>query len=127
MSEGLPENKYEEFQQEMNAGLELQKKDLEDSERGPIVRRVRALILAAYEGHKDSNSPYQELSSFQHAFIEHFGRIEAQRYRLYHVMISSTPPGNADLFDAEGEWSIAEAMRNLAEKYHIGYIDAKAA
>lgn len=124
MSEGPPENIYEKFQQEMNAGLELQKKDTEDPDRGPIVRRVRALILAAYKNHKDSDSPYHELSSFQHAFIEHFGRNEAQRYRLYHVIIGSTPPGNADLFDAEGEWSIADAMQNLAEKYRVDYSEA---
>ena len=127
MSEGLPEKKYEEFQRQMNAGFELQRQDNDDSKRGPIVRQVRALVRAAYKNHTDENSPYNELSSFQSAFAEHFGKTEAQRYRLYHVIIGSTPPGNADLFDAEGEWSIAEAMQNLAEKYRIGYIDAEAA
>jgi len=123
MSEGLP-GKYEEFQRQMNAGFELQKQDSEDPERGPIVRQVRALVSAAYKNYKDSNSPYSELSSFQNAFVEHFGRAEAQRYRLYHVIIGSTPPGNADLFDAEGDWSIAGAMQNLVEKYHIGIAEA---
>lgn len=127
MSEGPPENRYEKFQQEMNAGFELQKQDNEDPEHGPVVRQVRALVSAAYKNHRDINSPYSELSSFQSAFAEHFGRTEAQRYRLYHVIIGSTPPGNADLFDAEGEWSIAQAMQGLAEKYRVGYSDAKAA
>lgn len=111
----------------MELGFELQKQDNEDPERGPIVRQVRALVSAAYRNHRDENSPYNELSSFQRSFAEHFGRTEAQRYRLYHVIIGSTPPGNADLFDAEGEWSIAQVMQGLAEKYRVGYTDAKAA
>lgn len=127
MSEGLPEKKYEEFERQMNAGFELQKQDNEDPRRGPIVRQVRALVRAAYKNHRDENSPYNELGLFQKSFVEHFGKTEAQRYRLYHVIIGSTPPGNADLFDAEREWSIAEAMQHLAEKYRIGHVDAEAA
>lgn len=119
MSEKSPEDKYAEFNRQMNAGLELQKQDDEDAERGPIVRQVRAVVTEAYKNHRDENSAYDELRSFQDSFAEHFGRIEAQRYRLYHVIIGSTPSGSADLFDAEGEWSIVSEMRKLAEKYNI--------
>ena len=125
MSEGLPIKNYDKFQQQMNAGLELQRQDNEDPERGSVVRRVRAVVSAAYKNHRDSNSPYAELTSFQNSFAEHFGRDEALRYRLYHLIISGSPPQEADLFDfvdakdAKEKWSIALAMQNLAEKYHI--------
>ena len=119
MSEGLPEKKYEELERQTNLGLELQRQDAEDPERGPIVRQVRAVFAAAYKSYKDKNSPYKDLSLFQNSFVDHFGAAEAHRYRLYHLIIGSTPPGNTDLFDAEGEWSIAEAMQKLAEKYHL--------
>ena len=119
MSEGLPEDKYKEFNQLMEGGFELQKQDSEDPERGPVVREMHAIVEAIYKNHRDNIPPYEDLSSFQHAFLEHFGRAEAQRYRLYHLIIGSSPPGDSDLFDADGEWSIAEAMRKLVEKYHI--------
>lgn len=128
MSEGLPEKKYEEFERQMNAGFELQKQDSEDPERGPIVRQTRALVSAAYKNYGNEKSTlYPELNAFQKSFAEHFGRAEAQRYRLYHVIIGSTPSGNSDLFDAEGEWSIAAAMQKLAENYDVKYVDAQAA
>ncbi len=128
MSEGLQKNQYEELQRQMNAGFELQKQDNEDPERGPIVQQVRAVQNAAYKNFGNEESTlYPEFQEFQKSFGEHFGRAEAQRYRLYHVIISSTPPGNADLFDAKGEWSIAAAMQKLAEKHHIEYPDAQAA
>lgn len=127
MNEGLSKNQYEEFQRQMNAGFELQKQDNEDPERGPVVRQVRAVRDAAYKNYRDEKSTlYPELSAFQKSFAEHFGKPEAQRYRLYHIIIGSTPSGNSDLFDAEGEWSIAAAMQKLAEKHHIEYTDTQA-
>ncbi len=133
MSERLPGEKedkmlqiLEEVRRNRDAGLELQRKDNEDPERGPIVQQVRAVMSAANKNYSE-NPLYNELLSFQKSFLEHFGKSEAQSYRLFHASLGSTPPGNADLFDAEGEWSIAQAMQNLAEKYRVSYTDAKAA
>lgn len=128
MSEGLSKNQYEELQRQMNAGFELQKQDHEDPERGPIVQQVRAVQNAAYKNFGNEKSTlYPEFKAFQDSFLEHFGSNEARRYRLYHVIISSTPSGNTDLFDAEGEWSIGAAMQKLAETYGVVYDDAQAA
>ena len=128
MSEGLSKNQYEELQRQMNAGFELQKQDNEDPERGPIVQQVRAVQNAAYKNFGNEKSTlYPEFKAFQDSFLEHFGSNEARRYRLYHVIIGSTPSGNEDLFDAEGEWSIAEAMQRLAKEHHIEYTDTERA
>ncbi len=118
----------EEIRRQNKAGLELRKLDDEDPERGSIVQQVRAIERALWKYSGNENSiPYSEFEAFKRSFLEHFGKTEARRYRLFHVILGSTPPGNADLFDAEGEWSIAEAMQNLTEKYHIDHIDTKAA
>lgn len=101
------------------AGFKLMEEDKADLERGPIVRLVHAVFHAAYEKYGDKDSPFGDLSLFQKSFVTHFGDTEALQYRLYHLIIGSSPPGNTNLFDAEGEWSIAEKMRELAKKYHI--------
>lgn len=120
MSEKPPgEDKLEIYRKKFAAGFELQKKELEDPERGPTVRQVRAVLSAANKNYNEDGSFYNELSTFQASFIEHFSRTEAKRYRLFHYLIGSTPPIEADLFDGEGEWSIAGKTHDLAEKYHI--------
>ncbi len=127
MSERLPiggENELEIHQRKAASIQELQKQDLEDPERGPSVRMARKVCLAAYSKPKE-NPLFDELASFQRSFIAHFGRADAQRYRLFHYMTGSTPNEDVDLFDfvdpddAEERWSIATAMQNLSEKYHI--------
>ncbi|MDE1919777.1 MAG: hypothetical protein KGH56_03780 [Patescibacteria group bacterium] len=119
MSEKPPEKEgaYEMARRLNDAGFELQRQDNEDPVRGSIVRHARAVMHAAYTNHEDPL--FEDLSLFQRKFIEHFGSKEAGRYRLFHYIIGSSPSGEHDLFDAEGEWSIAGAMRKLAEKYHI--------
>ena len=111
------EDVYERARRLNDAGFELQKQDNEDFERGPIVRHAHAVMHTAY---KNRGSPlFKDFNFFQKNFIEHFGSKEANRYRLFHYIIGSSPSGENDLFDAEGEWSVAAAMRKLAEKYHI--------
>lgn len=132
MSERLPRREDDlsqilaEFQRSKEAGLELQRKDNEDPERGPIVQQVRAVMSAASKNHSE-NPLYNEVSLFQKSFLKHFGETEARRYHLLHASLGSTSPGNADLFDAEGEWSIGAAMQKLAETYGVVYDDAQAA
>lgn len=135
MSEKLPtrldeatlERTPREYQEQMVAGQELQRQDREDPERGPIVRAVRVATIEASKRVAEKDSPYNELEVFRNAFMEHFGSQEARRYRLFHIIIGSTPPSTSDLFDADGEWSIATKMQELSEKYGMGEVDAEAA
>lgn len=126
-NDALLESRLKEFREQMAAGQELQRQDKEDPVRGPIVRSVRQFVLEASKRSMEENSPYTELASFRNAFMEHFGNDTARRYRLFHVIIGSTPPATSDLFDAEGEWSIATKMDELAQKYQISEEDAAAA
>lgn len=119
-NESIPAMSAEErnaFAQSVATGRELVRQDGEDPERGPLVRLVCSVMKAARYG----TPLYKEIETFYTAFSSHFkNEKEAKRYRLYHIVIGSTPSGMADLFDTEGEWSIAAKMRELAEKYHIG-------
>lgn len=108
-----------EEREQNNAGFKLVEEDNADSERGPIARKVRTVRNAAFKNFIDKGPLSEDFIFFQKLFLEHLGFTEAYRYRLFHIIIGSSPPWNADLFDAEGKWSIAEAMRKLAEKYHI--------
>jgi len=121
------ERQLREYQEQMAVGQELQRQDREDPVRGPIVRMVRMVVLEASKTVMEKDSAYAELSAFWNAFLEHFGSDEARRYRLFHIIIGSTPPSTADLFDAEGEWSIALKMQEFTEKYGFGQVDAEAA
>lgn len=105
----------EAFARESAAGFKLVEEDKADPERGPIVRLAKAVGKAAA---RFGTPLYEELNTFCIAFAQHFEK-DARRYRLYHVIIGSGPRGTADLFDAEGEWSIAAKMRELAQKYNI--------
>lgn len=116
---GWDEEARKAFRQDSAAGLELQRQDKEDPKRGPIVRQVRAVHEEAYRHYEKKGTIFDDFDSFEKSFAGHFGQKEAWRYRLYHLITGSTPPGTADLFDAEGEWSIAAKMRELAEKYHV--------
>ncbi len=111
-----------ELEREQNdAGFKLVEKDKADPERGPIVRLVRAVYKAAYKDLLTHGPLFGEFDLFRKSFVEHFGLTEATRHRLYHIIIGSGPLEKSDLFDAEGEWSVAENMRKLALKYHIDY------
>lgn len=125
--ESILERSLREYQEQKAAGEELLKQDAEDPERGPIGQAVRFAVIEAGKRTVGKDSPYEGLVAFRAAFVKHFGNQGARRYRLFHVLIGSTPPPTSDLFDAEGEWSIAEAMQHLVEKYRIGHVDAEAA
>ncbi|MCX6788150.1 MAG: hypothetical protein NT108_03250 [Candidatus Kaiserbacteria bacterium] len=119
MSEKLPENEHEKFQKSVEVGFELQRQDAEDSERGPIVRRMRAIVEKARENYEDNVGFLNDLASFRESWNDHFTVAGARRYRLYHLMTGSSPLGSAIFFDAEGEWSIAKKVQELAEKHTI--------
>ncbi|MDO8741954.1 MAG: hypothetical protein Q7J45_00245 [bacterium] len=125
--ESLLERSFREYQEQKAAGEELLRQDAEDSERGPIGQAVRFAVIEAGKRNVGKDSPYEGLVAFRAAFMEHFGNQGARRYRLFHVLVGSTPPPTSDLFDAEGEWSIAKAMQNLVQKYSLGEVDAEAA
>jgi len=118
-----------ELEREQNdASFKLIEEDKADPERGPVVRLVHAVFRAAVDDYIDKSknstdkSPlFDDFELFKKSFIEHFKNTdtEAKRYRLYHIIIGSSSPWNTDLFDAEGKWSIATKMRELATKYHI--------
>ena len=113
MNEGNPEDPHATFG--ADAGFELQRQDREDPERGPVVRQVRALLRAALA----SKALRAEIEMFYTDFIGHFGDTEARKHRLLHLLIGSSPLGTANIFDAEGEWSIAAKTRSLARDYDI--------
>lgn len=98
--------------------MELVRQDEADPMRGPVRRRVQAVYEAAYRAGNESPF-FREFQEFQFAFRDHFGQEEALRYRLFHLIIGSGPMGSADLFDAEGEWSIAAKTEELAQKYGV--------
>lgn len=116
MSEGPPQSGSEEDPDlDLKAGFKLQEQDRNDPERGPLVQEARAVMREVYK----NPALYEEYMDFCDAFKAHFSSEEAQKYRLYHAFIGSTPPGTADRFDAEGAWSIAGKIREFTEKYHI--------
>ena len=128
MSEEPPKNEakpiesedlFARIRQASEAGSKLEEADRADRERGPVVQLVRVVYRAAYKNSLTKGPLFNEFHLFQKSFIEHFGGTEAQRYRLYHIIVGSGPFGDANLFDAEGEWSIATKMRELAKKYNI--------
>ena len=107
-----------------NAGFKLVEEDKADPERGPIVRLVRAVYRAAYKDLLTHGPLFKDFDLFRQSFIKHFDTTEAQRYRLYHIIIGSGPAPDTDFDfvdppDAKEKWSIAENMKKLAEKYHI--------
>ena len=119
MSEKLPaEEKLpdeNELRKLMDDGIELKRQDEADPVRGPIVLLARRVFREAVLG---GNKKFvEEFETFRNSFSNQFANPEeARRYRLYHYLIGSTPPGTADLFDSEGEGSLAEGVRKLAEK-----------
>lgn len=119
MSEGPPQRpSYDEL-------MKVWKEDMADPVRGPIVKMVREVNHAAAE--RDFNDPlFLEWGELQQSFPRQFGDStwtpqmrsdEAKRYRLYHFAIGSTPEG--DLFDTEGDNSLANGFRKIAERYGI--------
>lgn len=102
----------------------LLKEDEVHPVRGVALRLTRKVVSAAYT---QLDGPlYKDLQTVQDAFINQFeNRKDAYRYRLYHVLIGGSPPGSADLFDGEteGQISIEEGLRRLAEKHHIDITD----
>ncbi|MBI2409531.1 hypothetical protein HYV30_00630 [Candidatus Kaiserbacteria bacterium] len=111
-----PPNENAEERRLVQAGLELQRQDKEDPERAPIVRIAHKVAMEVYRGNE---ALLRDIESFRRDFLEHFGKSEGQKYRLYHALSGSTPLGSAIYFDAEGEWSIEAKARELAERYHI--------
>lgn len=126
-AESGKEKSLREFQERKDTGSKLVEGDKTDPERGPIVRLVRKTSLAAGKDYaeKISKNPsersqfFDDFQAFVQSFLGHFGPTEARRYRLYHIIIGSSPLGDANLFDAEGEWSVATKMSELAKKYNI--------
>lgn len=110
---------FKRYPQEQHTLAEVLGRDEKDSERGPIIRMVRSVAAAPGDCH-------EEVVSFHKNFTTHFGDASG-RYRLVHIMKGSTPPIGSDLFDAEGEWSIAAKLQQLSEKYRVGHVDAEAA
>lgn len=109
MSEKIPrpeeiaaklEEQFKQYSQERNTLEEVLGRDEKDPERGPVIRMVRSVAGASGDCH-------EEVVSFHKKFTAHFGDVSG-RYRLLHIMDGSTPLIGSDLFDAEGEWSIAE-------------------
>ncbi len=119
MGEKPPEDKYKESQRRNDIGFELVEQDKADPERGPIVWQVRAILEKARADYQGNIGFFNDLESFRESFNDHFTVAGARRYRLYHLMSGSLPRGSADLFDAEGELSIAEKIKSLAEKHDI--------
>lgn len=136
MSEGLQhqndihsklEAAFAQYQEEEQKIAELIRQDNVGPDRGPTTRFVRMVMSKINKMGVEKDSPYEELQSFRNAFMEHFGENDARRYRLFHVITSSTPPATSDLYDAEDEWSIVAKFQKLSEKYGIGQVDAEAA
>lgn len=100
-----------EFARKSAAGFKLVEEDKADAERGPIMR----LVATVYRAAKYGTPLYKELDAFRIALAQHLGE-DLRRYRLYHAITGSGPRGTSDLFDVEGEWSIATKMRELAAK-----------
>lgn len=100
--------------------------DKADAVRGPIIKIAEDVLHAASMRGTLDDPLLVEVGELVRSFSEQFGdttwteeqkKSEAQRYRLYHRIIGSTPEG--DLFDTEGPNSIGEKMRALAQKYGI--------
>lgn len=128
MSEKRPEDESKEREsrdrESYETGQMLLKEDEVHPVRGVALRLTRKVVSAAYT---QLDGPlYKDLQTVQDAFINQFeNRKDAYRYRLYHVLIGGSPPGSADLFDGEteGQISIEEGLRRLAEKHHIDITD----
>ena len=106
MSEGLSTKEL------VARGFELQRQDESDPVRGPIVRLSRKVFNEAMLGKKQGL--LGEFETFRDSLSP-----EARKYRLYHYIVGGSPGGNVNLFDMEGEHSIAREMGRLAQKYHI--------
>jgi hypothetical protein len=113
MSEEMPGNKSREVQEPVDDYFDWLGQDKEDPERGPVVRMTEAVFRSAVQ--KLGTPLMEEFLALQHSFP----RDAYYQYRLYHYLIGSTPPRDIVLFDAEGDASVAEKVRALAEKYHI--------
>ena len=120
--ESEKEKSRREERERNDAGFKLVEEDNADPDRGPIARLVRGVFKAAVADYikNENRSPFfDDFEAFRQSFLKHFTVTEAQRYRLYHIIIGSSPNEKANFFDVEGEWSVAEAMRKLAKKYNI--------
>ena len=128
MSESVPRNNSYE------AGLAFQRQDETDPVRGRVMKLQRSVAAAATDSFARSiDNPsegalYEEYLALQHSYPEQFGdstwtseqcRVAAKRHRLYNYFIGSSPSDKTDLFDGEGEQSLAKKLRELAQKYNI--------
>lgn len=121
LSDGDPE--LEEAQRESKISQQLLADDLADPVRAQQWRHAQRMHEADLKSESEENPElHDELHAFLSAFAVYMSEAVAGgagRYRLYHALVGSTPPGVAESFDAEGEWSLASKVTELAEKYHL--------
>lgn len=118
-NEGVPtSSEIGQIQQQIAEDAAAATTDERDPIHGPAIARIHEILETGVVG-PDADAFIDDLAAFQQEFLKHFGDHEARRYRLFHTIIGSTPPRSADLFDAEGEWSVARRMAELARQHGI--------
>jgi len=101
-----------------NANQAVWERDMANPERGRTIKMVKAVVHEAASKNDFDDPLYVDFYALQQSFRGQFATTdEALRYRLYHVAIGSSPEG--DLFDTEGENSLENGFRKLAETYNI--------
>ena len=77
-------------------------------EREETVQALRELLVKAYD--ENSLETHEKIINKSDRLKANYGK-EVYRYRLYHLLIGSTPGENVDLFDFPEEDSIEKYIK----------------